>query len=243
MNRLDIAIIGSGPCALALISRLAAPSDAIDTSADFLWGFDSETESLQSTIRRLSALKSTKHDKSLNNESHLHGRVKVFEKTGAWMGSWDGLFEALNIQHLRSPHVAHPSPTHTHALLAHSKSMKGDVRGKAEQEHFADFQQLRYKGCHRAPSVKLFRSLCEHLRKVMELDSLLEQGRRRKDLSSKKIGTIVYIFFFALRLIATVVAIEPVYEHRQTGKVVTYFHLTLRRGGTYTQMLETVEAK
>jgi hypothetical protein len=173
MTRLDIAVIGSGPCALAFVSRLAAPPGTVDLSADFLFGFDSATESLQTTIDRLNALKM-----SASQKAHpLQGRVKVFEKSGAWMGKWEGLFEALGIQHLRSPHVAHPCPTHTNALLAHAEETKAVAGSKDEREDFADFRHLRYSGCHRAPSVPLFRSLCTHLRESLDLDSLLEQGK------------------------------------------------------------------
>jgi len=175
MRRLDIAVIGSGPCALAFVSRLAAPPGTVDLSPDFLYGFDSETESLQTTIGRLNALKSASTSASKGNP--LQGRVKVFEKSGAWMGKWDGLFEALGIQHLRSPYVAHPCPTHTHALLAHAEKTKTVAGSKGEREAFADFKHLRYSGCHRAPSVPLFRSLCTHLRESLDLDSLLEQGK------------------------------------------------------------------
>lgn len=174
MPRLDIAVIGSGPCALAFVSRLAAPPGAIDFSADFLYGFDSETESLQTTIGRLNALKKSMSTSS--NDHPLQGRVKVFEKSGAWLGKWDGLFDALGIQHLRSPHVAHPCPTHTHAILALAEMTKTVPGSKCEREIFADFKHLRYSGCHRAPSVRLFRSLCSHLCKSLGLDSLLEEG-------------------------------------------------------------------
>ena len=180
MPRLGIAVIGSGPCAHALVSRLAAPPGVVDTSADFLWGFDSETESLQETMRRLDALKTTgTNGKKRSTKNLLLGRVKVFDKSGAWMGNWDGLFDALGIQHLRSPHVAHPCPTHTLSLVAHAESTKMTTQAKGEGEAFADFKHLHYQGCHRAPSVPLFRSLCRHLREALDLDALLEQGKNR----------------------------------------------------------------
>jgi hypothetical protein len=156
---------------------LAAPPATIDLSADFLYGFDSEIESLQTTIGRLNALKKKTNTSSKGHP--LQGRVKVFEKSGAWLGKWDGLFDALGIQHLRSPYVAHPCPTHTHALLALAEMNKTVAGSKCEREAFADFKHLRYSGCHRAPSVPLFRSLCTHLRKALDLDSLLEQGKER----------------------------------------------------------------
>lgn len=113
---LELAVIGSGPCALALVARLACPKNS-DTSLDFLHGFDSATEPLADTMQRLAALKKT-------SATHaLLGRVRVFESSGSWMGKWNGLFDSLGIKHLRSPHVAHPCPTHALALLAHAESL------------------------------------------------------------------------------------------------------------------------
>lgn len=112
---LDLAVIGSGPCALALVSRLACPDP--DTSLDFLYGFDSVTEPLAETAQRLAGLRKT------STTRLLQGRVKVFDGSGSWMGKWNGLFGSLGIKHLRSPHVAHPSPTHALALLAHAEAL------------------------------------------------------------------------------------------------------------------------
>eukprot|EP00624_Nannochloropsis_granulata_P007616 evm.model.NODE_8710_length_21214_cov_36.574619.4 len=175
MPRLDIAVIGSGPCALAFVSRLAAPPATIDLSADFLYGFDSEIESLQTTIGRLNALKKKTNTSSKGHP--LQGRVKVFEK---------------------------------------SEMNKTVAGSKCEREAFADFKHLRYSGCHRAPSVPLFRSLCTHLRKALDLDSLLEQ--------------------------ATVLAIEPVYMDEKTGQAVSHFRLTLCRGHEAPGLIEVIEA-
>ncbi len=206
---LDVAVVGSGPCALALLARLAAPPGLVDDSADFLWGFDSETQSLHDTIRGLQALKPSTMPGASHRPS-LHGRVKVFDQSGAWMGKWNHLFEALGIQHLRSPHVAHPCPTHTLALLAHGAQVKTmDTKPK---EAFADFCQLQYSGCHRAPSVPLFGSLCAHLRTTLDLDALLEQ--------------------------ATILAVEPVYAHDTTKTTVAYFRLTLQRANGEREVVE-----
>jgi hypothetical protein len=166
-SMLDLAVIGSGPCALALVSRLAAGADA-DASLDFLYGFDSATEPLSDTEQRLAALKKT----SGAGRAALQGRVRVFDDSGSWMGKWHGLFGSLGIQHLRSPHVAHPCPTHALALLAHAETLPQEEKQRA----FADFSRLRYHGCHRAPSSALFRSLCDHLVGALKLDSLLEKG-------------------------------------------------------------------
>ncbi len=169
---LDLAVIGAGPCALALVSRLACAEEAADASLDFLYGFDSATESLAETMQQLAALRKT----TRAARAALKGRVKVFEESGAgWMGKWNGLFGSLGIQHLRSPHVAHPCPTHGLALLAHAETLPQEEKQRA----FADFHQLRYHGCHRAPSAALFRSLCDHLVAALELDSLLEKGEWR----------------------------------------------------------------
>lgn len=197
---LDLAIIGAGPCSLSLLARLLSPPGLVDDTADFLWGFDSPTESLQETARRLKQLK------GLANKPN----IKVFDTTGNWMGKWDGLFDTLGIQHLRSPHVMHPCPTHTLALLAHAESGKKEqatttnkqTEAAKGERKFADFSSLHYRGCHRAPSKELFRSLCTHLHESLDLNALLEK--------------------------ASVKAIEPVFANG-SDKKVDYFRLTLCR--------------
>lgn len=196
---LDLAIVGAGPCSLALLARLLSPPGLVDDTADFLWGFDSPTESLQETARRLKQLKGVANKPN----------IKVFDITGNWMGKWDGLFDTLGIQHLRSPHVMHPCPTHTLALLAYAESgtteqdtITREGNRAANERIFADFSSLHYRGCHRAPSTELFRSLCTHLHESLDLNALLEK--------------------------ASVTAIEPVFASG-SAKRVDYFRLTLRR--------------
>lgn len=71
------------------------------------------------------------------SSDRLEGRVCIFESTGRFMGRWEDLFSTLDIQHLRSPHTAHPSCTHTQALLAHAKST-------GQTDEFVDLGHLRY---------------------------------------------------------------------------------------------------
>ena len=112
---LDIAVIGSGPCALALLARLAAASNdhTVDDSLDFLYGFDSKVESIRRTQQRLNAQSKRCMGGDCHASSPLDGHVKVYDATGEWMGRWNRLFRTLEIPHLRSPHVMHPCPTHT----------------------------------------------------------------------------------------------------------------------------------
>ena len=94
---LDLVVIGSGPCALALVSRLACTNP--DTSADFLFGFDSVTEPLRETQRRLAGLRGKGSSDGDGNGGDGHRRqpldarrTKVFDSTGRWMGRWNDLF-------------------------------------------------------------------------------------------------------------------------------------------------------
>lgn len=82
---------------------------------------------------------------------HLEGRVSIFESTGRFMGRWEDLFSTLDIPHLRSPHTAHPSCTHTQALMAHAKATR-------QTDAFRDLEQLRYNVSKKYTSPTYFRA-------------------------------------------------------------------------------------
>lgn len=111
-----LAVIGAGPHALSIVTRLLA-SDMKDTDGA------NEADKVRSTFwsRRLGSMTSTltnssthqkgsrRHDKPNARRSILN-HVRVFDPSGTWMHTWNSLFSALEIPHLRSPSFVTPDP-------------------------------------------------------------------------------------------------------------------------------------
>ncbi len=88
------------------------------------------------------------------------GRMTVIDPSGTWMREWNEAFDRLDIAHLRSPVVHHPSPDPD--SLASFTATGGHPRSG-----------LAYG----LPMQSTFRAFCDHLREVHSLDDLVRSAR------------------------------------------------------------------
>lgn len=124
----DVAILGAGPCGLAVASRLCehTPSALFtdDEHQRFHW------------IRKHGSKVSIKERK--NGKEHRSKQsggprrlsTVVLDATAdEWMMRWNTLFKTFDIQHLRSPMFWHVDPADRDALLSytHDRGSKGDL--------------------------------------------------------------------------------------------------------------------
>jgi hypothetical protein len=103
----DLVVIGAGPHALSLVSRLLLDRDDLYT--------DKELARLLYWNRRLNGCLSVARSdalerNSLDGSEDLKSRMLVIDKDGEWMAQWRRSFKALQIKHLRSPVHVHPDP-------------------------------------------------------------------------------------------------------------------------------------
>jgi hypothetical protein len=105
-STLDLAVVGAGPHALALVTRLLSqyPSSQFSDS-------DHSRLSQPKTVKAVATEGGPRPQRS----------VRVIDDHG-WMGKWNQWFEGLSIRHLRSTALFHPDASDDHALLAFAAS-------------------------------------------------------------------------------------------------------------------------
>ncbi|KAH0834321.1 FAD binding domain protein [Fonsecaea pedrosoi] len=120
----DVAIIGAGPCGLAVAARLreATPS-ALFTNDEHAryWRRFNRRETIENEQRR-SQNKAAQSNIRRSNMSTVPARSMIVldAHSHEWMSAWQERFRRLQIDHLRSPLFFHPDPRDRDSLLAFS---------------------------------------------------------------------------------------------------------------------------
>ncbi|QRV85176.1 L-lysine 6-monooxygenase (NADPH-requiring) protein [Ceratobasidium sp. AG-Ba] len=125
----DLVVIGAGPAALALVSRiLESRPAALYTDQEHLylhWLRKKQNTTIIKTRRTNRGndrvISVSKTPPGPREECCCGGRMRilVIDKLGeGWMGLWDRQFRAFGIKHLRSPLFFHPAPADLDALIA-----------------------------------------------------------------------------------------------------------------------------
>ena len=89
----ELVIVGAGPHALALLSRIL--EDEPDEIGDFFIGLGSAPKSI-----RVSKTKCFRH-RDKKKVRDIMKNITVIDPHGTWMGQWAKQFAALKIPHLR----------------------------------------------------------------------------------------------------------------------------------------------
>ena len=169
---LELVIVGAGPHALALLLRLL--DDAPDESGDFFVGLGSAPRSSRKSWSDLE-----KRRCGDDVARRVLDRVRVVDGSGAWLGTWDAQFAALEIPHLRSTYDQHPCPYDSFALQQFvvkngrerdvvdlDASVRTTQEGGGDDGCDCDAPKGKgcgFKGNFRLPSTKLFRDFVDHL--------------------------------------------------------------------------------
>ena len=135
-----LVIIGAGPHALALATRLNEPRPAAlytdleharlswlqrDAAAATATGERRNTKSRHKAVKGhwpARKLVAPKEATLVATDVDPLPSVRVLDSSGtAWLSRWDAFFAGLSIQHLRSPMTFHPSPADADALVAYAQ--------------------------------------------------------------------------------------------------------------------------
>jgi hypothetical protein len=96
-NSIPLLVIGAGPHALALVTRLLEPYPEATVNEE-------QHERLTRWRNKLH------HEKSGGNGILRREDIMVVDPSGTWMQRWKQQFAAFRIERLRSPSFFHPDP-------------------------------------------------------------------------------------------------------------------------------------
>jgi len=133
----DIAIIGAGPCGLAVAARLSEKTpSALFTNDEHARYWKRHREQANSLEQERNKRK-TSTDSGYGSEKEKRQRgsfrpsmVVLDANSNEWMATWKKRFRDLNISHLRSPLFFHPDPSDRDGLLAfaHEQDRVNELR-------------------------------------------------------------------------------------------------------------------
>ena len=152
----DVCIVGAGPAALACLSAIREPY----------------------TLDTLTPGQLQHANKHLGQKTKAL-RVAVVDPHEDWMAEWRENFATLDIQHLRSPAMAHPDMYDSHSLLAFAALQQHQQHGKDGEYAFLDsgcgelkaldgLGQETGAGLWKLPSSKVFQAFCQHQAQKLE---------------------------------------------------------------------------
>lgn len=117
----DVAIIGAGPCGLAVASRLREFTPAAlftDDEHARYWKRFNRPESIENERKKARRTCASNHGAIISQSER--SLIVLDAQSSSWMSAWRERFGALHIDQLRSPLFFHPDPRDRDGLLAFS---------------------------------------------------------------------------------------------------------------------------
>ncbi len=177
-SMLDLLVVGAGPHALSLVTRL------VDDTPDLL----TEDERVRmmshgmkgtnaAALQRSHAVVREHLKKRYDGAAKLRERVLVIDLQGRWMSQWERDFASLQIPHTRSHVNLHPCPYDYQSLEVWARWQKRD----SELWHMEHMDRKAsnargYKGPFLLPGTALFNDFCRSLVDRYGIESLVRQG-------------------------------------------------------------------
>jgi hypothetical protein len=168
---LDLLVIGAGPHALSLLTRL------ITDDPDLL------TERERVHIMHKAGSRARSHDevkkelKKRYRAAEALPRTLVVDTHGRWMAQWASDFEALDIEHTRSNADLHPCPFDFQSLRVWAATQRREDEMYPMRHIDRDAARKRgYGGPFLLPGTHLFLDFCAELVERYELAPLVTQG-------------------------------------------------------------------
>jgi hypothetical protein len=168
---LELVVIGAGPHALSLLTRL------VDDEPDMLTERERVRIMQKAGSRGRSHTAVRKHlQKHFDGAAMLPG-VAVIDAHGRWMAQWESNFDALAIPHTRSHADLHPCPFDFQSLRVFAEARKR--QDELWHMQYIDREASRaagYAGPYVLPGIKLFNDFCHSLVARYGLGGLVRRG-------------------------------------------------------------------
>ncbi|KAG2484079.1 hypothetical protein HYH03_017098 [Edaphochlamys debaryana] len=165
---LELLVIGAGPHALTILSRLLeeAPDDSVDAYR--------RQVRPKAELRQARKHQATCATRRGRLSAWLQQRVMVVDERGSWMSRWDEQFAGLGIPHLRSPGSVHPDPMSSYALeeWALERRRACELVEMEVMEKSADF-----RGPFDLPGTRLFADFSRDVVRRYCLDAVLRRAK------------------------------------------------------------------
>lgn len=189
----NVIIIGSGPCGLAVASRLREP-----TPSALYSDYEHQRFHFLRNKGHLMNFTDRKARKACSNPIDPNSLLVLDAYSDQWLGMWDSQFDTCEIPTLRSPMFFHPDPADIDGLIAFAnsqgrtdelveiKNVVGKELSKHQQKKRSqkknksycpiEVNQRNWKDYFR-PSTKLFRDYCQEIINRYNLENVVKKGK------------------------------------------------------------------
>ncbi|XP_078491339.1 uncharacterized protein LOC144747488 [Ciona intestinalis] len=177
----DVVIIGAGPHALSLLSRMLINTpDKYEERPDNKSLFFKNKSGVYKTkvkdnpqTRNTPRQLSTYLRKGGVIDENVLNNICVIDRHGGWMTQWSKQFDALGISHLRSTSSIHPDAFDLHTLVQFAE----DHRREGELlEIDGGIRGSKFTGPFIVPSLGLFWDFCKSVVKRHKLEDFVTKG-------------------------------------------------------------------
>ena len=168
---LDLLVIGAGPHALSLLTRMIADEPDLLTERERVWLMHKAGTRARSHAAVKKELKKRYH------ASEALPRTLVVDTHGRWMAQWAADFAALDIRHTRSHADMHPCPFDFQSLRvwATAQHREDELEPMRHIDRDAS-RKAGYAGPYQLPGTRLFLDFCASLVERYGLAPLVSQG-------------------------------------------------------------------
>uniref|UniRef100_A0A0G4HAD6 Uncharacterized protein n=1 Tax=Chromera velia CCMP2878 TaxID=1169474 RepID=A0A0G4HAD6_9ALVE len=179
---LDLLVIGAGPHALSLLTRLIDDEPDLMSEAERIHLMQrararSHAEVRHHLLKRFDLKSKVRVGTGSSASNSIHNSTLVIDTHGRWMAQWAADFEAFGIEFLRSHEYLHPDPYDFQSLTVWAKMRnRGSELKQMNCVDRRDCHRVGFKGPFVTPGSRLFLDFCADLVARYGLEQIVRKG-------------------------------------------------------------------